>query len=298
MVSVNILDDDSLVLPDISFTDSFYTVSEGVPLAVIGVELSAPALQGVTVSYATVDGSAQAGSDYTAISGTVTLPAGAAAATFTVPVVDDTEAESSETVRLVLSNPAGAALGEPMQAILTITDDDNNNTVPPVTETITAEDGGTVTSGDGTVTISFPAGAFNGDVLATLQVQNEPVRSLEPGQSSLVSFTLVIFDKDGNPVTEFEQPVTITMAFAPGNRVAHQTTNTSADNLVVRYWDGSAYVEVGPTTDCPTCGYTIDANTGSAAVTFDRPAEFVLVNDPSGPAQDTDSTLYLPLVTQ
>ena len=65
--------------------------------------------QGGTTSTPTViayqiAGSATAGSDYTALSGTVTIPAGATSATIDVPVIDDQLVEGPENVRVTLDS--------------------------------------------------------------------------------------------------------------------------------------------------------------------------------------------------
>ena len=66
----------------------------------------------VTVDYATSDGTAAAGSDYTATSGTLTFAAGETEKTVSVPVLDDAHDEGSETLTLTLSNPSGAYLAD------------------------------------------------------------------------------------------------------------------------------------------------------------------------------------------
>lgn len=87
------------------------------------VTLSAPAPGDVTVDYATVDGTAAAGSDYTATSGTATIPAGDTATTITVDVLGDTAPETNEQFTVALSNPTSASLGR-ATATGTIADDD------------------------------------------------------------------------------------------------------------------------------------------------------------------------------
>ena len=58
----------------------------------------------MTVKYATADGTATAGSDYNAASGTLTFAAGETSKTVTVAVRGDTLVEGAETFRVVLSN--------------------------------------------------------------------------------------------------------------------------------------------------------------------------------------------------
>ena len=79
----------------------------------------------VTVEYSTSPGSASDGVDYRAVSGTLTIPAGTARATISVPLVDDGAAERRESFRLTLSNPVGAAFAFD-QAHATIIDDDTS----------------------------------------------------------------------------------------------------------------------------------------------------------------------------
>ena len=76
------------------------------------VRLSAVSGVAVTVDFETVDGTAKAGSDYTAASGTLTFTAGQLVQTISVATLDDTVPEAEEGFTVVLSNPEGAGLGE------------------------------------------------------------------------------------------------------------------------------------------------------------------------------------------
>ncbi len=76
------------------------------------VSLSRPASETVTVDYATADGSAQAGMDYTATRGTLTFAAGDTVKTVSVTVLDDSHNEGEETLTLTLSSPSGAAVAD------------------------------------------------------------------------------------------------------------------------------------------------------------------------------------------
>ena len=92
--------------PGLSVADA--TAEEGPNVSVdFAVTLSRASTSTVTVDYATSDGTAQAGSDYTETSGTLTFAAGVTEQTVAVPVLDDSHDEESETFTLTLSNPSG-----------------------------------------------------------------------------------------------------------------------------------------------------------------------------------------------
>jgi Calx-beta domain-containing protein len=109
----------------VQFSLPTYTVSESGRRATITVIRTGGSASGVGVSYATSNGTATAGSDYTATAGTLTFAVNQTTKTFTIPVTNDTLVEGSETVNLTLSNPTGgAALGAQNTAELTISDND------------------------------------------------------------------------------------------------------------------------------------------------------------------------------
>ena len=76
------------------------------------VTLSPPVSGTVTVAYATSDGTATAGSDYTSTSGTLTFSSNETTKTVSVPILDDTVEDHGETFTLTLSNPTGALLAD------------------------------------------------------------------------------------------------------------------------------------------------------------------------------------------
>ena len=76
------------------------------------VTLSRAASRPVTVDYATSDGTATAGADYTATSGTLTFAAGASSQTVSVPVLDDIHDDDGETFTLTFFNPSGAWIAD------------------------------------------------------------------------------------------------------------------------------------------------------------------------------------------
>ncbi len=76
----------------------------------VPVSLSTAFALPVTVSYATADGSAVAGTNYTATSGTLTFPAGVTTETIRVPILDSGSQTSSLNFTVNLSNPVAATL--------------------------------------------------------------------------------------------------------------------------------------------------------------------------------------------
>jgi hypothetical protein len=114
----------SAAMPALSIADVTHTEGTGdATTAKVTVSLPAAVSGDVTASWATADGTAVAGEDYTASSGTVTIPAGATSATVEVPVTADAVDEADETFSVKLSSPAGAMLDRDT-ATVTIADDD------------------------------------------------------------------------------------------------------------------------------------------------------------------------------
>ena len=76
------------------------------------VYLSAASTKPVSVEFATTDGTATAPSDYTAVSGTLTLAPGERHTTIDVVVLGDTNVEPEETFMITLSNPVNATIAD------------------------------------------------------------------------------------------------------------------------------------------------------------------------------------------
>jgi Calx-beta domain len=171
--------------------------------------------QATVISYL-VSGTAISGSDYTALSGTVTIPAGATTATISIPVLNDLVVEPSETVTVTLSSVTSglATLGATVIATNTIADNDaatvtitnTTNAAEPATNglmtltqtavssqatVISYTVGGTATSGSdytalsGTVTI--PAGATT----ATISIPVLDDLIVDPAETVIVTLSSV-----------------------------------------------------------------------------------------------------------
>ncbi len=125
-----ILDDDDA--PTVSLTPGTVSITEGnsgTTTQVFTVTLSEASGKAVTVHYDTADGTATAGSDYTAASGTLTFAPGTTTQLITVLVTGDTIDEDDETFTVNLSTPDNATLSAADSSTATIVDDDDAPTL-------------------------------------------------------------------------------------------------------------------------------------------------------------------------
>ena len=115
----------SIGLPgSLQFGRERYKVNEDVGSATITVTRVGGSAGAVSVDYSTGDDTARAGSDYTAVSGTLNFAAGVTSQTFTIKILQDSQTEKNEELNISLSNPGGGAgLGLPATATVIITDD-------------------------------------------------------------------------------------------------------------------------------------------------------------------------------
>lgn len=102
--------------------NSFFVI-EDVGMATLTVQRTGGSLGNLTVDYETSDGTAIAGQDYTATSGTLTFANGETSKTIQVPILDDATTEPDETFTLSLKNAANIeAIGAPASMVITIQD--------------------------------------------------------------------------------------------------------------------------------------------------------------------------------
>jgi hypothetical protein len=118
---VEILDNDAP--PVIRVFDSSAPETDGPDTLAFTVELLAPSGKTVTVTYETVDGTAVAGTHYTATTGMITFAPGETTQTITVPIMGDETNNEDRTLQLILSQPINAIIGD-NDATGTIVDDD------------------------------------------------------------------------------------------------------------------------------------------------------------------------------
>ena len=129
-VAVTVLEND---VPTLAIAGAAGAESAGV--LEFEVSLSVASSNTVTVAYATADDTAEAGTDYEAVSGTLTFAPGVTnSQTIEVRITDDAEVEDVETFTVELSGDTNAVLGQ-ASATGTIVDDDVQNTPPDVQNT-------------------------------------------------------------------------------------------------------------------------------------------------------------------
>ncbi|PXA03035.1 hypothetical protein DDZ13_14045 [Coraliomargarita sinensis] len=120
------------IFETVGFSASEYSITENGGSATITVNRIGSASGDISVDYATSDGTATDGIDYTGTSGTFNWPAGDSdPRTFTIPITDDSDHEDPvETVTITLSNPVGGSVLGTNPVNLNIIEDDNQ--VPSV----------------------------------------------------------------------------------------------------------------------------------------------------------------------
>jgi hypothetical protein len=105
----------------IQFTATNYTVAEDAGAVTLTVQRLDDTSTVVSVDYASTNGTATAGQDCTETKGTLAFAAGEKVKLFTVPILNDSLKEPSETFRITLSNPTGGGvLGSTETATITI----------------------------------------------------------------------------------------------------------------------------------------------------------------------------------
>ena len=141
----------------------------------------------VTVNYATADGTATAGEDYTAVSGTLTFAPSETSKTVSVPIIDDSVSDGSETLTFTISNADVTPFGR----------------WPTDIATANAEATGTILNDDlVTVTLECPtSGAINPNGLHNLAATvrfSEAMADVFPGISFTQDGVDVVASGDGD----------------------------------------------------------------------------------------------------
>ena len=232
--------------PALTINDVTVTEGNGAPgTATFTVVLAPASSSTVTVDYATADGTADAGSDYTATSGTLTFPANTTSQTITVPILSDTTAEPTENFAVNLTSPSGATLAK-AQGTGTILDDDGTPTLTINDVTVPEGNSGTTNAtftvhlspaSSQTVTVDFATADVTATAGSDYTAQTGTL-TFAPGEVSKTISVPIIGDTviEGNEtfVVNLSSPVNASVGTSQG-------TGTIADD------DGVASLSIGDT---------------------------------------------------
>lgn len=128
-----------------SISVSDVTVNEGAGTATVTVTKTGTIVGNWEFHYATSNGTASAGSDYTATSGDKSIAAATPSTTFTVSITDDAFDDDGEYINITLSAPSANIAILDGSARVTITDnDDPPAPPPPLPTTMTCPDGSVI----------------------------------------------------------------------------------------------------------------------------------------------------------
>jgi uncharacterized repeat protein (TIGR01451 family) len=210
------------------------------------ISLSAPYASTVSVDYATADGSANAGSDYTTKTGTATFTPGQTAISFDVDVAGDTALEGDETFLVNLTNAVNGTITD-AQGTGTIQNDDSavdanvslTKTGPSsavaganITYTLTASNAGPGAATNVVITDPLPAGTAyvtstttQGTCGAFLSTVTCALGTLSSGATATVTLTLTTPSSPGS-ITN-----TATIVAAENDPVAANNTGTATTTI-------------------------------------------------------------------
>jgi uncharacterized protein YegL len=252
------------------------TVNEAAGTVTYTVTLSNPSTSAITVKYATQNGTATAGSDYEAKSDTLQFEAGQTSKTITIPIINDSVYEGSETFSLNLSNPTGASIGT--GSLTTTIKDDGTGTVPPNTtpdddrpaiesvSNASAPEGGNL---DFAIKLTHPSTTAT-EVKLTL-ANGTATLGTDTGTQLQVSYD------GGQTFTAINQPVT-----NGGTITISVPANTPADQIVVRIPTVTDNVTEGAETIKLTAETSIGApTTGTGTITDGNNLPVLTLNGPA-----------------
>src|SRR3989344_1749178 len=112
----------------ISFGATSYAIQENMTTLTVTVLRAGGTTGTVNVNYATSNGSATSGSEYSSTNGTLTFSSGETSKTFTVGIIDDTSIDGSKSFNMLLSGPTGGANLQTSSAAVSILDNEAGTT--------------------------------------------------------------------------------------------------------------------------------------------------------------------------
>lgn len=222
--TVTLADDD---VPTATIATTSNPTEAGPQSGTLTVSLSSVVPSGLTVGY-TVSGTATSGTDYTALGGTVSVPAGQSSTTITITPLDDSLVEGDETVIVTLNTSTGYSIGTPGSATAMIGDDEVTTATLAATDSSAAESG----ADTGTFTITL-ASAATADTTVNYTVSGTATSGSDytalSGSATILSgqtsTTITVTPIDDTEV-EADESVTVTLAPGTGYSAGTQYSDT------------------------------------------------------------------------
>ncbi|WP_456361713.1 putative Ig domain-containing protein [Xanthomonas arboricola] len=260
-----IVNDDAL--PALSIDDvSVNEGNSGTTTATFTVSLSAASGQTVSVNYITADGTATAGSDYSARSGTLTFAPGVTAQGVAITVNGDTAVEPNETFSVGLSGASNASIAR-ATGTGTIVNDDVVVVVGPASlpaATAGSAYSQTLSASGGTAPYTFAITA--GALPAGLSLSAGGVLSGTPTASGGFNFTATATDSGGSP-TSGARAYTLTVAVAtttfPATSLPAGTAGQAYSSALNPATGGVAPYTYAVTAGALPAGITLNGSSGA-----------------------------------
>ncbi|NVJ67540.1 MAG: DUF11 domain-containing protein, partial [Gammaproteobacteria bacterium] len=262
------------------------------------VSLTNPSATDTVIAYS-AGGTATAGDDYTALTGSVTIPAGSTSATIDVPVIDDTIVEGTESLTITLSSVTSGSptIGATNNASIDLLDND----IAEIEVLATS-----VVEGDaGTVNLVYTVQIANAVTLASDVTFNynatDGTATVADGDytgaggagviSAGSTSTTISISVNGDTTVESDETVVMSIAGASSNATI---TTASANGTIIN--DDASEISIAATTNGNETG-PVD---GQFTVTLSSPSDTdtIIAYTVGGTATEGDdySTLTLTLV--
>lgn len=260
--ALNALDAISSGNPLVSITSTSVTETSGGVTAHLTVSLSVPATSAATVDWATQDGTAAAGNDYVAATGTLNFAVGDQSKTIDIGVNDDQFVESAETFGVKLTGASGAGIVDSAATgSVTINDNDSITLTSPGNYSILSNGlysiYGTTSSTGVTAMKYFRRPALGQFASSSAIPQGSTLTSVQNFSSSAPMVKVFIYINFTHPVTS---QLSISLKTNTGSNLALPSAN---NNTVYTLTLPAATTTVNGDWTLSIADNTVDSNQGT-----------------------------------